>query len=233
MKFNQKLKKAILIKRYKRFLADVKLDNGDLETIYCPNTGSMSNCMFDGGEIWYSTSDNPKRKYKHTWELSVSPQNEYIGINTMRANGVVREAIDAGLFPEFGKVSRVRSECVYGSGNSRIDFIVDGSLGEWFVEVKSVTLNLGGGQGCFPDAKSIRAVRHLHELIGVLESGQKAALVYCVQHSGITSVRAADHIDPTYAEALQQAVAAGLQVYALACTVNEHEISGTCLLSEF
>jgi sugar fermentation stimulation protein A len=216
------LTSATLIRRYKRFLADIQMDDGRVITIHCPNTGSMKNCAFPGGRIWYSTSSNKKRKYPHTWELVETPDGYFICVNTGKANNLVRDAIESGVVAELADYSNIRAEVRYGVENkSRVDFVLSNesrSLGKkCYVEVKSVTLlddSQGVGVGLFPDAVSERGTRHLNELIEVVRNGQRAVLFYCVQHTGIREVRPADDIDPVYGQTLRKALIAGVEVLA-------------------
>lgn len=213
MKFDPPLQEARLLRRYKRFLADIELPDGAQITVHCPNTGSMQGCMPAGGRVWYSTSDNPKRKYAHTWEQVESPAGHRIGIHTGRANALVAEALAAGRIPELAAWPERRPEVKVG--DSRVDFVLSGTgLDDCHLEVKSVTLGMMDGLGLFPDARSERACRHLTALAARARAGSPAALLYCVQHTGIERVAPADSIDPAYGAALRDAMAAGVQVLA-------------------
>jgi len=204
-----------LTKRYKRFLADVTLDDGASLTAHCPNTGSMLGCQEPGSRVWLSESDNPKRKYRHTWELVGLHSGVLVGINTGRANGLVREAIESGLMVELGGYDEIRAEVRYGNENSRIDFLLTGNDGSCYVEVKNVTLAVDEGIALFPDAVSTRGTKHLRELMDtVSQAGQRAVLCFCVQRSDVQEVRPADHIDPDYGRTLRQALDAGVEVIA-------------------
>ena len=214
MKFTPELESGVLIKRYKRFLADIMLPNGQEITIHCPNTGSMKNCLFPGEKVWFSSSDNPKRKYAHTWELMQTDQQHYIGINTGRANALAEEAINRQVITELLGYEHLKREVKYGSENSRIDILLTSqNRPECYIEVKSCTL-LEDQMGYFPDAVTTRGQKHLRELIHMVELGHRAVLLFVVQHSGITSVKPARHIDPHYADLLEQAVANGVEVLA-------------------
>ncbi|WP_444919910.1 DNA/RNA nuclease SfsA [Microbulbifer sp. CnH-101-G] len=223
MKFSPPLQKATLLRRYKRFLADVEMADGEMFTIHCPNTGSMKNCWVEGGACWYSDSGNPKRKYRHTLEICTTPDGALAGVNTGRANALVEEAINSGVVSELQGYESLRREVRYGDENSRIDFLLSGDAGDCYVEVKNVTL-ADGPRGYFPDAVSARGAKHLRELQKLAESGVRAVLFYCVQHSGIESVAAAREIDPVYAKALDSAVSAGVQVLAYKAQMNATEI---------
>ncbi|WP_372880964.1 DNA/RNA nuclease SfsA [Psychromonas sp.] len=210
------LKKATLIKRYKRFLADVRLESGDIVTIYCPNTGAMTHCADPGDQVWYSTSNNPKRKYKHTWELTLNKAGDWICINTARANQFVGEMLRQGEIEALAGYEHIQAEVKYGSENSRIDFLLsDESRADCYVEVKSCTLleaPFAQGQGFFPDTVSVRGQKHLRELMEMKERGKRSVLLFAVMHSGIKSVQAAGHIDSKYAQLFELAKQAGVEV---------------------
>ncbi|WP_299735713.1 DNA/RNA nuclease SfsA [uncultured Endozoicomonas sp.] len=220
MKYEQKLEEATLIKRYKRFMADVALPDGSQITLHCPNTGSMKNCLYPGNRVWYSDSKNPKRKYPCTWEQAEIPvlfngkeRLTRAGLNTGRANTLVEELMSAGKVPELRAYKTIRREVKYGEENSRIDLLLkQEGLPDCYVEVKSVTLAMGDGLGLFPDAVTSRGAKHLRELAQMVENGHRAVLFFCVQHTGIDRVSVASEIDPGYAEEFQQAVAAGVEV---------------------
>ncbi|WED22374.1 DNA/RNA nuclease SfsA [Vibrio sp. JC009] len=201
-----KLYAAKLIKRYKRFLADIETGEGETTTIYVPNTGSMTNCGSAGDTIWYSVSDNSKRKYQCTWELT--ERNGLICVNTARANEFVGNALMAGEIDSLSGYE-VRPEVKYG--DSRIDFMLTRGDEKCFVEVKSCTL-LEQGQGYFPDAVTKRGQKHLQELMQIVKEGHRAVLLFAILHSGIDSVKAARHVDPAYASLLEQAIESGVEV---------------------
>lgn len=223
MRYEPPLSEARLLRRYKRFLADVKLADGSELTLHCPNTGSMRGCMDEGARVWYSTSTNPARKYAHTWEQVETAAGARIGVHTGRANGLAAEALEQGLIPEFRGYARMRREVKVG--RSRVDFVLDGEDGSCHLEVKSVTLGVGDGLGLFPDAVSERARRHLEDLTQRAQAGLAAALLYCVQHTGIAVVAPADGIDPAYGAALREAMDAGVQVVAWGAELDATEIS--------
>ncbi|HAK52119.1 MAG TPA: DNA/RNA nuclease SfsA [Gammaproteobacteria bacterium] len=212
------LAKATLIRRYKRFLADVYLDDEQRITVHCPNTGSMKNCVEEGATVWLSRSENPKRKYQYTWEYMQTSRGHYIGINTNRANQLVKEGIESGVVTELRTYPDIKTEVKYGQENSRIDILLSGSgLPDCYVEVKSVTLleeAATKGSGYFPDAISERGSKHLRELALVAQSGCRAVLIFCVQHSGIQRVFSADHIDKAYGDTLRMAIDSGVEVLA-------------------
>lgn len=229
MKFDPPLQKATLIRRYKRFLADVELSDGSEMTLHCPNTGSMKNCQVHGSDIWYSISDNQKRKYPGTWEIVQVYDGFLAGINTGRANALVREAIENGVIKSLQGYQSIKSEVPYGKERSRIDFLLemDGDDEKCYVEVKSVTLgdveSGWTGLGLFPDSVTERGRKHLRELIDV-NKHHRAVLIFCVQHTGIEKVQPADSIDPEYGNTLRLAIAAGVEVYAYRARISDEEI---------
>ncbi len=225
MEFDQVLKKATLIKRYKRFLADVILEDGSETTIHVANTGAMTGCAQPGDTVWYSTSLNKKRKYPFSWELTETKSGDFICVNTIRANQLAEEAIKLGIISELTGYDKMQREVKYGNENSRIDIMLsDGDKPDVFVEVKSATL-LQEGQGYFPDAVTVRGQKHLRELIGIVESGRRAVLLFAVLHTGITSVKAAEHIDPKYAAMLTEAKNAGVEVISYLAEISADSIT--------
>jgi sugar fermentation stimulation protein A len=230
------LQTATLIRRYQRFLADIQLDDGKVLTIHCANTGSMKNCAFPGSRIWYSKSSNKNRKYPHTWELIETPVGHLIGVNTSKANRLVREAIESRVVEELTGYADIRAEVRFGvEKKSRVDFVLSNESSSTstrcYVEVKSVTLldeTYGSGVGLFPDAVSERGTRHLNELIEVVRTGQRAVLFFCVQHTGIDEVRPADDIDPVYGQTLRRALESGVEVLAYRADIKP----GTMALRE-
>lgn len=207
------LRKAILIKRYKRFLADINV-NDNLMTIHCANTGAMTGCAEKGDFVWYSTSDNLKRKYPCSWELTEKANGDLICINTQRANHIVGEALSSQILPPFKGYRDVKPEVKYGEENSRIDFLLEGeNLVPCYIEVKSVTLLRANGEGQFPDAKTTRGQKHLRELISLKQQGKRAVILFAILHSGITYFSPAKDIDPYYAELLQEAITHGVEIF--------------------
>ncbi|PCM43092.1 DNA/RNA nuclease SfsA [Marinobacter sp. ANT_B65] len=215
MKFPQPLIEGRLIRRYKRFLADVRLPDGTEVTAHCPNTGSMLGCQPPDGRVWLSISDNPARKLPYTWELVETSPGILACINTARPNAQAREAIETGRISELTGYSHCRPEVKYGEEKSRIDLLLSGHETEpdaW-VEVKNVTLE-ENGQGFFPDAVTTRGQKHLRELMAQVALGDRAVLFFVVNHTGIETVRPADHIDQQYGQLLRQACDAGVEVIA-------------------
>ena len=214
---------AVLLKRYKRFLADIRLPDGTELTIHCPNTGSMKNCVLPESPCWYSVSESKTRKYPQTLEVVTTPGNHLAGINTARTNELVELALQGQVIAELRGYQILRREVVYGSERSRIDFLLSNHSQDarlCYLEVKNVTLMEAEGEGFFPDAVSERGSKHLRELMEMVKQGHRAILLFCVQHTGIQSVRAAAHIDPVYAVTLQAARNAGVEVIAYAAAIN-------------
>ncbi|MCD9118887.1 DNA/RNA nuclease SfsA [Pseudomonas bijieensis] len=225
MHFSPALEEGRLIRRYKRFLADIETVHGELLTIHCPNTGSMLNCMAQGARVWFSRSSDPKRKLPGTWEIGETPQGRLACINTARANALVEEALRAGVISELNGFAGLKREVAYGVENSRIDFRLDYDRGSAWVEVKSVTLGFDGTNvAAFPDAVTLRGAKHLRELACLAREGVRAVQLYCVNLSGIEAVRPAQEIDPVYAAALRDAVAAGVEVLAYGVTLTPEQM---------
>lgn len=225
MIFQPALEEGRLIKRYKRFLADIETLEGESLTIHCPNTGSMFNCMQPGGRVWFSRSDDPRRKLPGTWEISETPQGRLACINTGRANGLVEEALRAERIAELRGFSALKREVAYGLEGSRVDFRLEFAEGPAFVEVKSVTLGFAdSGVAAFPDAVTQRGAKHLRELAALAREGTRAVLLYCVNLSGVEAVRPAAEIDAAYAQALRAAVDEGVEVLAYGVTLDAQQI---------
>ena len=167
-----------LVKRYKRFLADVQLADGSIVIAHCPNTGAMTGCAEPGWKVWLSPSNNPKRKLLYTWEVVLTDQLHWIGINTHKANTLVKEAIQACKIDELLGYRNLQAEVKFGEENSRIDFLLtDHEKADCYVEVKSVTL-LDNSAGYFPDAKTLRGQKHLRELSLIASQGKRAVLFF-------------------------------------------------------
>lgn len=204
-----------LVRRYKRFLADVVLADGTEVTAHCPNTGSMLGCQPADARVWLSASDDPKRKLRYTWELVETAPGILACVNTGRPNRQARVAVEEGVIRALAGYSEIRAEKRYGQENSRIDLHLSGhgTRPDAWVEVKNVTL-CQQGVGYFPDAVSLRGQKHLRELAAQVAAGDRGVLLFCVNHTGITEVRPADHIDPVYGQMLREVAAAGVEVLA-------------------
>ena len=226
MRFATRLVQGVLIRRYKRFLADVRLDDGREVTAHCPNSGSMKTVAIPGNRALVSPANNPKRKLKWTWEVA------YVGdgsvpalVNTVLPNRVVREGIELGTIPELAGYDTIRPEVPYGE-RSRIDLLLTGAdLPETYVEVKNVTLlqDHEPGVARFPDAVTTRGTRHLRELMAVVAAGGRGVLVFHTARGDAQEVRPADTIDPTYGETLREAHSAGVEVLAYRVRVTPEE----------
>ena len=216
-----KLHEGLLIRRYKRFLADIETDGGVI-TAHCPNTGAMTGCAERGSRVWFSLSDNPRRKYAATWEL-VDTGSGFASVNTLRANALVKEAIEAGRITALDCDVPLRAEAPIPGGGGRFDFQLQ-TQPATFVEVKSVTLRQSRGVGMFPDAVSSRGQKHLRALMARAEAGDRAVLLFCAQHTGVGMVTPAASIDPHYANLLDEALSAGVEVLAYGCELiwREH-----------
>ncbi|WP_440995417.1 DNA/RNA nuclease SfsA [Arhodomonas sp. SL1] len=225
MEYSNPLREARLVRRYKRFLADVECVDGEALTAHCPNTGSMLGCAEPGLPVWLSHSARAGRKYPWTWEQVAVHGGTRVGIHTGRTNDIVAEAIAAGLFPELGTITAIRREVRVPQADMRADFLLEGDDGFHFAEAKNVTAAVSDGVALFPDAVSTRGSRHLHVLRDLAGAGRQASLIFCVQRDDVTEVRPADAIDPDYGAALRQAREAGVGVYAFTATPDDQGIT--------
>ena len=223
MKVPAPLIRGRLIKRYKRFLADITLDDGRELTATCPNTGSMLGLTAPGSAVWLSKSDSPTRKYAHTWELienDLGAGPQLVGINTNHPNKIVAEAIEAKKIPELKGFASLKREVKYGV-SSRIDILLDDpAKGLAYVEIKNVHLMRTSGLAEFPDSVTERGVKHLHELAAMVAAGHRAVMVYLIQRADAESLAFAADIDPAYAAALQTARQAGVETLAYRCRMT-------------
>ena len=212
---------ATLVRRYKRFLADVLLDDGSEVTVHCPNSGSMKGCAAPGSRVYISRSPNLKRKYPFTWEL-VQADGYWAGINTGLPNRLVREAIEDGTVAELQGYATIRPEVPYGE-HSRIDLLLENPGERCFVEVKNVTL-VEDGRALFPDAVTTRGQKHLQELMRVVSEGDRGVIFFTVQRGDGNSVSPADTIDPEYGRLLRMALENGVEALAYRALVTPEEI---------
>ena len=211
-----------LIKRYKRFLADVKLESGEIVTAHCPNTGSMKGCCEPGRTVYLSVHDNPKRKYKYTWELIAMPTS-LVGVNTLVPNRLVYKSIVHKLIPELCQYKKVQRE-IKISEHSRIDLMLtDGGAQRCYVEIKNCTL-VSEGIAQFPDAVTSRGLKHITELENLAEAGHRCLMFYFIQRMDARIFRPADHIDPRYGRRLRQAVKKGIEVLAYDVRIDMQHI---------
>jgi sugar fermentation stimulation protein A len=224
MIFDPPLEQGMLKRRYKRFLADLETGAGHLLTVHCPNTGAMLGCAEPGSQAWFSTSENPKRKYPNTLEVVVSA-NGRVGVNTAHANRLVGEAIEAGSLAPFSEMRLVQAEAAIPDESGRFDFLLEDASGTpCWIEVKNMTLCDDTGRGSFPDAVSERAVKHVNALARRVAAGERAALVFCAQHTGVLRATLADEIHPAYGAAVRAAAAAGVEVHAFGCCIEPDQI---------
>ena len=195
MRFDKPLLPGTLIRRYKRFLADVRLDDGRVVTALCPNTGSMKTCVLPGNAVLLSEHDVPTRKYRYTWEM-IRTGRTWVGINTGNPNRVVHEAILAGRVPELAGYDEALREVPFGLENSRVDILLRKGDRHCYVEVKNVTLAAGGGVAAFPDSVTERGTKHLRELAAMVRRGHRGVIFYFLGRADCARVRPADEIDP-------------------------------------
>jgi len=224
MRFQTPLVPATLIRRYKRFLADIRLADGREVTAHCANPGSMLGLAGPGMKIWVEPNDDPKKKLKYGWRLVDHENGHFTGVDTSQPNRALRIAFEARAIPELAQYDVIRPEQKYGK-NSRIDFLMQGDgLRDAYVEVKSVTLSRQRGVAEFPDSVTARGARHLAELANMVRAGHRAVLFYLVQRTDCETVTLARDIDPTYAAAFDAALKAGVEVIAYDTRISPHGI---------
>jgi sugar fermentation stimulation protein A len=223
MQFPAELIPATLVKRYKRFLADVVLPSGETVTVHCANPGAMTGLNAPGARVWLSRSANPKRKLVHSWELvevDFGTGAELVGINTGHPNALAAEAIAAGRIPELAGYTSVRREVKYGKA-SRVDFLLEApGRPPCYVEIKNVHLMRHPGLAEFPDAVTKRGAKHLAELSAMVAAGHRAVMLYLVQIGSAQRFALARDIDPGYAAAFDAARADGVEAIAYRCTIS-------------
>ncbi|HCY87655.1 MAG TPA: DNA/RNA nuclease SfsA [Desulfobacteraceae bacterium] len=216
--------KGRLVKRYKRFLADVALEDGSVVTAHCPNSGSMTGCKEEGAPVWISQSDNPKRKLKYTWEV-IRTRDSYIGINTMVPNRLVRAAAEHLAIEELAMYSKVQSE-VKTSEGTRLDLMLTDEQGHrCYIEIKNCTL-VEDGLAMFPDAVTTRGQKHLEELVGLKKAGHRAVIFYLIQRMDAACFTPAAAIDPAYAEKLIRAADCGVEIITRDVVIDPESVPG-------
>jgi len=220
MEFQNKLVHGTLIKRFKRFLADVRLDDGTEVVAHCTNSGSMKSCLENGAEVYLTPVTDPKRRTKFTWEM-IKINGGWVGINTANPNKLAFEAISAGQIPDLTGYTNVKREVVFG--DSRFDIFAENETEKCFVEVKNVSLK-EGNYALFPDAVTTRGQKHLKTLMEVKATGIRAVMLYIVQRTDVEVFAPAREIDPEYARVLKQAVNAGVEVFVLQVEVTPEGI---------
>jgi sugar fermentation stimulation protein A len=228
MRFTTPLVRGKLIQRYKRFLADVRLDDGETVTATCPNTGSLMGLKEPGTPVWLSLSDSPTRKYRHTWEIcevDLGKGTSLVGINTGHPNRLVSEAIEGKLMKELKGFPSLRREVRYGV-NSRIDILLEcAKKGLCYVEIKNVHMMRKHGLAEFPDSVTERGAKHLVELSDMVRAGHRAAMVFLIQRGDARRLSLARDMDPGYGAAFDKAMAAGVEAYAYRCRLSPEEIA--------
>lgn len=209
-----------LIKRYKRFLAEVELEDGNIIIAHCTNTGSMKSCLLPGAPVLLSPNDNPNRKTKFTWE-AIEINGTWVGVNTNRANQWAFECVTNNDIQGLKNLKDLRAEKKFG--DSRFDIYGHDGEKEVWMEVKNVSMK-EGDFALFPDAPTSRGQKHLKTLMQIVKSGQRAAMIYVIQRNDIKYFSAAKDIDPLYAELLEDAKRVGVEVYILQATLTESEV---------
>ena len=224
MQFPSPLERGRLVQRYKRFFADVVLDDGREVTAHCPNPGAMLGLNTPGLPVWLSRSDSPTRKLPHTLEL-VEADGGLVGVNTMHPNRLVAEALAGEAIPEVSGYAEVRREVRYGA-NSRVDFLLTSpDRPPCWLEIKNCHYSRGDGLAEFPDCIAARSLKHLKELAREVEGGARAVLLFVIQRTDCTLFDAAGHIDKAYAAGLAEAAAAGVEVLCYGCDMSSEGIT--------
>lgn len=224
MDFPQPLIRAQLVSRYKRFFADVVLEDGTELTTHCPNPGAMLGLNMPGQPCWISTSDNPKRKLAHTLEL-VEVDGGLVGINTLAPNRLVAEALAADAIPELAGYAIHRREVKYGEA-SRVDFLLQGSdRPDCWLEIKNCHLRRTGTLAEFPDCVAARSAKHLRELEAMVAQGDRAVVFFVIQRTDCDAFSACRELDPVFASALDQAAANGVEVLVYACDISPDAVT--------
>jgi len=216
MKFESTLIPGRLIKRYKRFLADVQLEDSTIVVAHCTNSGSMISCIEEGARVYLSPAKDPKRKTRFTWEM-IEINNSWVGINTSIPNQLVFEAVRDQQIPQLSGYTFVKREVNFE--DSRFDVYAENEKEKCFIEVKNVSMKVGDA-ALFPDAVTTRGRKHLETLIRVKEQGMRAVMIYVIQRMDVNAFGPARHIDPNYADSLEKAKNAGVEVIALQAKVN-------------
>jgi sugar fermentation stimulation protein A len=224
MQFPQPLESGVLVQRYKRFFADVVMDDGRHITAHCPNTGPMLGLSTPGARVWLSHSDSPTRKLAYTWEL-VQQGNALVGSNTMLPNKLVGEALANGVIDELADYDLIRREVRYGE-NSRVDFLLEAEgRAPCFVEVKNVNVVRTSGLAEFPDCVSTRALKHLDDLAREAATGARAVLLFVIQRDDCSAFAAAADLDPAYAARLIEVAGAGVEILCYHCDISTNAVT--------
>ena len=221
MKFKEPLLQGTLIKRYKRFFADIKYKNNTL-IAHCPNTGSMHGLLIKGNKVFFSKSDDPKRKLKYTLEI-IEDKNSLVGINTLFTNKIVLDALKNKKIKELTRFTEIKSEVKFNK-QTRFDFLVSNNYEKCFLEVKNVTLKRNKNLAEFPDAPTSRGLKHLNELCVAKEMGYKSYILFLIQRSDCDSFAVAHDIDKEYWSAFKKAIKKGVKMISYDCKLNDEEI---------
>lgn len=225
MRFETPLIPARLIRRYKRFLADIELPGGEVAVAHCPNPGAMTGLAEPGMTIWVERNDDPKKKLRYGWRLVDLGEGHWAGIDTSVPNRVVGEALNAGAIPKLEGYTDIRAEVRYGT-RSRVDFLARGDgLPDAYVEVKNVHLRRDGDWAEFPDSVTARGTKHLGELAAMAADGHRAVMLYLVQRTDCARLRIAGDIDPAYASAFDDARAAGVEMLCHATHIGPEGVT--------
>lgn len=227
LRYKTPLQQGVFLRRYKRFFAEVETADKGVLTLHCPNTGAMRNCMVEGSDCWYSLSDNPRRKLSGTLEQVTTSSGNLAGINSALANTIVFEALQDDRIGQLTNYRTIAREVKFGVENSKVDFLLNGENQNCFVEVKSVSFDMGNHFALFPDARTSRGRKHLRELAHVAALGHRAVLFFCVQISSVTSMGFAKQIDPDYVTALKAAMKDGVEILAMRCNLTKYGITLT------
>ena len=221
MKFNETLIAGEFIKRYKRFFVDVKIGNEEV-VAHCPNTGSMMGLLKKGNKVWLTKSDNPKRKLKYTLQI-IKNQSAKVGINTHISNKITLDALKNSIIEKFKNLETIKPEVNFGS-NTRFDFLITEGTKKSFIEVKNVTLSRKKGVAEFPDAVTLRGLKHIQELLKANQKGYEIYLLYIIQRDDCNTFELAKDIDPKYCELLVKAVKKNLNVLCYDCKFSSKGI---------
>jgi len=221
MQFKERLLQGTLIKRYKRFLVDIKYQNKTI-TVHCPNSGSMMGLLKPGNKVWFSQSNNPKRKLKYTLQI-IEVDNKKVGINTHLTNKIIMESLEEKKINFLSKFINIKSEVKF-SNNTRFDFLLTNNKEKCFLEVKNVTLMRQKGIAEFPDAVTSRGTKHLNELINAKKKGYQSFILYLIQRDDCRSFKIADDIDHEYKIAFEKAKNNGVKILCYNCKLNNEEI---------
>jgi len=221
MKFKERLLQGTLVKRYKRFFADIKYKN-KIITSHCPNSGSMMGLLDKGNKVWFSKSNNPDRKLKYTLEI-IEVEKKLVGINTLLTNKIVLEALNEKKIKELSIFNNIKPEVKF-SNNTRFDFLISNKNDKCYLEVKNVTLEREKNYAEFPDAITSRGTKHLKELVKAKKKGFESCILYLVQRKECKHFKIAKDIDAEYYSAFNEAIKSGVKILCYDCKLSDKEI---------